>query len=114
MRSSAEAAHQRPRLRPVELQVSTDVDFGVPAFLVLDPGRDAHAGGEGAGGGRVRNAFRIVPEHDHRRRRRSEEPTSEIQSLMRNSYAVFCSKQKNTNKTCTILQQYASINQETN
>src|SRR3546814_8623757 len=27
---------------------------------------------------------------------RSEEPTSELQSLMRNSYAVFCLKKKNT------------------
>src|SRR3546814_8749412 len=31
--------------------------------------------------------------------RRSEEHTSELQSLMRISYAVFCLKQKNTNKT---------------
>src|SRR3546814_10764701 len=31
-------------------------------------------------------------------RRRSEEHTSELQSLMRNSYAVFCLKKKNTNK----------------
>src|SRR3546814_1080165 len=30
-------------------------------------------------------------------RRRSEEHTSELQSLMRNSYAVFCLKKKNTN-----------------
>src|SRR3546814_3302674 len=30
-----------------------------------------------------------------RRRRRSEEHTSELQSLMRNSYAVFCLKKKN-------------------
>src|SRR3546814_2900528 len=29
---------------------------------------------------------------------RSEEHTSELQSLMRNSYAVFCLKKKNTNK----------------
>src|SRR3546814_6309980 len=29
---------------------------------------------------------------------RSEEHTSELQSLMRNSYAVFCLKQKTTNK----------------
>src|SRR3546814_9603399 len=29
---------------------------------------------------------------------RSEEHTSELQSLMRNSYAVFCLKQKNKNK----------------
>src|SRR3546814_5986732 len=30
---------------------------------------------------------------------RSEEHTSELQSLMRNSYAVFCLKQKNTQNT---------------
>src|SRR3546814_1537694 len=36
----------------------------------------------------------------HRIELRSEEHTSELQSLMRNSYAVFCLKQKNkyTNK----------------
>src|SRR3546814_10536014 len=33
-----------------------------------------------------------------RRRRRSEEHTSELQSLMRISYAVFCLKKKNSNK----------------
>src|SRR3546814_6732175 len=31
--------------------------------------------------------------------RRSEEHTSELQSLMRNSYAVFCLKKKNTPNT---------------
>src|SRR3546814_7941654 len=31
--------------------------------------------------------------------RRSEEHTSELQSLMRNSYAVFCLKKKKTNTT---------------
>src|SRR3546814_5899604 len=31
-------------------------------------------------------------------KRRSEEHTSELQSLMRNSYAVFCSKKKNKKK----------------
>src|SRR3546814_3197175 len=30
---------------------------------------------------------------------RSEEPTSELQSLMRSSYAVFCLKQKNNTST---------------
>src|SRR3546814_6807686 len=35
-----------------------------------------------------------VGEHD----RRSEEHTSELQSLMRNSYAVFCLKKKNNKK----------------
>src|SRR3546814_9146938 len=32
----------------------------------------------------------------HRRKSRSEEHTSELQSLMRISYAVFCLKKKNT------------------
>src|SRR3546814_4335588 len=33
------------------------------------------------------------------RKPRSEEHTSELQSLMRNSYAVFCLKKKKINKT---------------
>src|SRR3546814_6302889 len=33
--------------------------------------------------------------------RRSEEHTSELQSLMRISYAVFCLKKKNKEPTCT-------------
>src|SRR3546814_9635059 len=32
---------------------------------------------------------------------RSEEHTSELQSLMRNSYAVFCLTKKKNRKTCT-------------
>src|SRR3546814_9767250 len=35
---------------------------------------------------------------DYRDERRSEEHTSELQSLMRSSYAVFCLKKKNNNK----------------
>src|SRR3546814_948436 len=34
-------------------------------------------------------------------KQRSEEHTSELQSLMRNSYAVFCLKKKNTSETDT-------------
>src|SRR3546814_6834224 len=37
---------------------------------------------------------------------RSEEHTSELQSLMRISYAVFCLKKKTDTKTHTILTQY--------
>src|SRR3546814_2192244 len=37
--------------------------------------------------------------HQHRYRGRSEEHTSELQSLMRISYAVFCLKKKNNNHT---------------
>src|SRR3546814_8081512 len=37
--------------------------------------------------------------HGLKRLGRSEEHTSELQSLMRNSYAVFCLKKKKQNKT---------------
>src|SRR3546814_8604933 len=46
----------------------------------------------------VRHRHRHRAEHAHHLR--SEEHTSELQSLMRNSYAVFCLKKKtNTNNT---------------
>src|SRR3546814_10677568 len=38
----------------------------------------------------------LMPDEEHRQSR-SEEHTSELQSLMRNSYAVFCLKKKNNN-----------------
>src|SRR3546814_975848 len=40
-----------------------------------------------------------VPQRADRQRLRSEEHTSELQSLMRNSYAVFCLKKKKRTKT---------------
>src|SRR3546814_3070931 len=48
--------------------------------------------------------------HDHR----SEEHTSELQSLMRISYAVFCLKKKNTTKNTTIWHTQALKRQPTN
>src|SRR3546814_8230048 len=42
-----------------------------------------------------RQIRRLVPRQRTRRERRSEEHTSELQSLMRISYAVFCLKKKN-------------------
>src|SRR3546814_5002700 len=42
-----------------------------------------------------RHARRADRRGDHLVRRRSEEHTSELQSLMRISYAVFCLKKKN-------------------
>src|SRR3546814_5316186 len=42
---------------------------------------------------------RLREERDRLERRRSEEHTSELQSLMRISYAVFCLKKKTTNNT---------------
>src|SRR3546814_1575135 len=43
---------------------------------------------------------RKPPQREHRQQQRSEEHTSELQSLMRISYAVFClKKKKEKNKT---------------
>src|SRR3546814_7370173 len=44
---------------------------------------------------RVQQVYFQVPKFVHER---SEEHTSELQSLMRNSYAVFCLKKKNKKK----------------
>src|SRR3546814_4516220 len=44
---------------------------------------------------------------------RSEEHTSELQSLMRISYAVFCLKKKNKGKTNSYTNQYDVITDET-
>src|SRR3546814_3228657 len=60
-------------------------------------GLDTRSGGRPASGGDPRargGASQFTPG-------RSEEHTSELQSLMRISYAVFCLKKKNTNQTHT-------------
>src|SRR3546814_3636930 len=62
---------QRPRHRQVRR---------APVLLLRDRHEFLHGGGEAARG-------------------RSEEHTSELQSLMRISYAVFCLKKKNNKKT---------------
>src|SRR3546814_6309852 len=81
-----------------------------PAFCNGNPplrqGRDRRcraADRDGPSGrGADRNRLRTRRRRDQRRGgranlRRSEEHTSELQSLMRISYAVFCLKKKNTN-----------------
>src|SRR3546814_5169503 len=67
-------------------------------------GRSAYhhpAGSERSGGGRIAVRFAAIRHRRHARREavalcRSEEHTSELQSLMRISYAVFCLKKKKT------------------
>src|SRR3546814_4551582 len=59
-----------------------------------------------AGGARQQQRHRAARRRQHRAR--SEEHTSELQSLMRISYAVFCLKKKtkqNNNKTATMPRQ---------
>src|SRR3546814_2763538 len=74
------------------------------------PARDFHATGRqpprsrddrlprraAAAGVHSRTVRPSIPPHGHPARRRSEEHTSELQSLMRISYAVFCLKKKTT------------------
>src|SRR3546814_2743278 len=68
----------------------------------------------GGGGARLDRSQETAHKTDHRQplqagrhahHYRSEEHTSELQSLMRNSYAVFCLKKKN-NKTHSKHSQY--------
>src|SRR3546814_10421385 len=73
-----------------------------------DDARDAVADHEGAGD-EAGALQRAAPHHDvqhdeqhhafQQRLVRSEEHTSELQSLMRHSYAVFCLKKKKTHNT---------------
>src|SRR3546814_5395022 len=59
----------------------------------------------------VRSASGVLP---GRTDQRSEEHTSELQSLMRISYAVFCLKKKNnTNKSKTQIHQETHITHKT-
>src|SRR3546814_6194185 len=49
---------------------------------------------------RIEEARQYARTHPARGAPRSEEHTSELQSLMRISYAVFCLKKKTNNKEC--------------
>src|SRR3546814_6114806 len=95
------------------LQMTSGIEPAANAGTIVDA--IERAGGEGAATvftpemsglldrDRARGAARITTEADDRvlaavreaAARRSEEHTSELQSLMRISYAVFCLKQKN-------------------
>src|SRR3546814_7706262 len=68
-----------------------------------DPQQDQRGGEQRENGGK--------DQHD---RRRSEEHTSELQSLMRISYAVFCLKKKNKKKEYTAETRYKHHNRDTN
>src|SRR3546814_7036523 len=79
-------------------EVEIEHIFGVAHILLGRDrrGRRRDLGGRGLGGRRGRRRGRRRGFGDFRRRlyRRSEEHTSELQSLMRISYAVFCLKKK--------------------
>src|SRR3546814_1485009 len=96
MREDREDHRNRPR-RPFQ-----HVRFAAPRFFQLMgdmPGPFALKLGHRFARRMINKHLRIVRQLHARRARpapRSEEHTSELQSLMRISYAVFCLKKKNT------------------
>src|SRR3546814_1254742 len=92
-------------LRPVDI-LTVGRDEAERAVIIADPRGQRDRGVRNAVSGAevqidiVLVAERIllgrIGDHASDRHRRSEEHTSELQSLMRISYAVFCLKKKNT------------------
>src|SRR3546814_3035359 len=72
-----------------------DFRFAEPAGVAFVHGRHQVVRNPGEG----LLATEMLIDHPRRRRRRSEEHTSELQSLMRISYAVFCLKKKKHTRT---------------
>src|SRR3546814_2829556 len=75
-------------------------------FRSLEPAPRSGLGDQGV---EVELAVRAMG--DRRMRHRSEEHTSELQSLMRISYAVFCLKKKKQYREKNILQQHTTTYQ---
>src|SRR3546814_7397790 len=89
-----------PGVEPFAPTFDTVGVFGLDLRQVLQAalatiGETAQPRGDGAGSGSLSIAWL---EDDYFTSIRSEEHTSELQSLMRISYAVFCLKKKKTNR----------------
>src|SRR3546814_10375110 len=92
-----------------------DTEFDEHRFGQLERAFDGFGNGVGGAGaiefGGVGGIARACD--DRQMRHRSEEHTSELQSLMRNSYAVFClKKKKNENNHTRTIRQITSIKHE--
>src|SRR3546814_1476832 len=86
------AAHALEHDRFLAEQIGDEL--GAVVIVDAEYLQDAGVRQEGAGAALVERAELVNVLQD----RRSEEHTSELQSLMRISYAVFCLKKKNTKK----------------
>src|SRR3546814_10570214 len=86
-----------PHLQAVRAPEPGTVEVRIPGHLIhLRSSIPALAGAASAAPARATTTQSGSPTMP-----RSEEQTSELQSLMRNSYAVFCLKKKNTNNETT-------------
>src|SRR3546814_8199297 len=114
--SSDLVGHSNDRANPIARHFRSDPgaladprtpggDRGHLQWLRSDAGRSGRAAGRFCASCRtLPTAASCAPARPGRARRsaaRSEEHTSELQSLMRISYAVFCLKKKTTNKNST-------------
>src|SRR3546814_19298550 len=80
--------------RPDTLFPYTTLIRSAVVRLVLDDGLGEKGGQSGGVDRFAEQVGPLVVHHDRAEQPRSEEHTSELQSLMRISYAVFCLKQK--------------------
>src|SRR3546814_1473849 len=108
---SAEAIEQAAGVGLDLVEVSPNADPPVCKFL--DVGKFKYEAQKKANAARKTQRTQEIKEikmrpniddHDFdvKMKKRSEEHTSELQSLMRNSYAVFCLKKKTTHKHTTV------------
>src|SRR3546814_7530917 len=75
------------------LEISDEIGW------IFEAGMDAQRAAHGVPGLRRAAVLQLSADHQALIAARSEEHTSELQSLMRISYAVFCLKKKNKNTT---------------
>src|SRR3546814_1796510 len=88
---------------PIYEQHAGGVEFGRDTTQVVQDDAGFGAGLVGSGDDRLFRGFGLDDfEHGFSAADRSEEHTSELQSLMRISYAVFCLKKKKQNKPIII------------
>src|SRR3546814_2638737 len=77
-------------------RVETALPFAPGQIPIPDPGKDQHPERQILQSGTVAFDHRFGRGGECAEHQRSEEHTSELQSLMRISYAAFCLKKKNT------------------
>src|SRR3546814_5359564 len=91
--------HQATLGLVVLAELDTTVDLGNDRMVLRTPGLEQFGDTRQTAG----DVTRLGAFH------RSEEHTSELQSLMRNSYAVFCLKKKNTAHTTHISTRFFTV-----